>query len=93
MNMQQLFPQIDGVTHRYVKINNLNLHLAEVGRGEPLLMLHGWPQHWYIWRHQISYLSQYYSVICPDLRGFGWSDAPATGSNVASNNLCPVFPS
>lgn len=77
--MQQLFPQIDGVTHSYVKVNGLNLHLAEAGSGEPLLMLHGWPQHWYMWRHQISCLAQCYSVICPDLRGFGWSDAPATG--------------
>jgi len=77
--MQQLFPQVDGVTHRFVKVNGLNLHLAEAGSGEPLLMLHGWPQHWYMWRYQIPELTQHYSVLCPDLRGFGWSDAPATG--------------
>jgi len=77
--MQQAFPQVDGVTHRFVKVNGLNLHLAQAGSGEPLLMLHGWPQHWYMWRYQIPELTQHYSVLCPDLRGFGWSDAPATG--------------
>jgi pimeloyl-ACP methyl ester carboxylesterase len=77
--MQQSFPEVNGVTHRFVKVNGLNLHLAEAGSGEPLLMIHGWPQHWYMWRYQIPHLAQHYSVICPDLRGFGWSDAPATG--------------
>ena len=77
--MQQSFPEVDGVRHRFVKVNGLNLHLAEAGSGEPLLMLHGWPQHWYMWRYQIPSLAQQYHVLCPDLRGFGWSDAPAIG--------------
>ena len=72
------FP-VKGVTHRFVAANGLNFHVAEAGRGEPLLMLHGWPQHWYMWRYQIPPLAEQYTVICPDLRGFGWSDAPATG--------------
>ena len=42
--MQHSFPPVDGVTHRFVKANGLNLHLAEAGSGEPLLLLHGWPQ-------------------------------------------------
>lgn len=75
---QQSFPQVEGVTHRFVKVNGINLHLAEAGSGEPLLMLHGWPQHWYMWRYQIPYLAQHYTLICPDMRGFGWSDTPAT---------------
>ncbi len=53
--------------------------MAEAGQGPPLLMLHGWPQHWYAWRHLIPTLAETYRVICPDLRGFGWSDAPARG--------------
>ena len=77
--MQPLFPQVEGITHRFVKVNGIHLHLAEAGSGEPMLMIHGWPQHWYMWRYQIPYLAQHYAVICPDLRGFGWSDAPATG--------------
>jgi pimeloyl-ACP methyl ester carboxylesterase len=39
-------------------------------------MLHGWPQHWYAWRKVIPLLATERRVICPDLRGFGWSDAP-----------------
>ena len=42
-------------------------------------MLHGWPQHWYMWRHQIPALAERYRLIIPDMRGFGWSDAPPRG--------------
>jgi pimeloyl-ACP methyl ester carboxylesterase len=54
------------------------MHVAEAGdrEAEPLVMLHGWPQHWWVWRKLIGPLSERYRVICPDLRGFGWSDAP-----------------
>jgi pimeloyl-ACP methyl ester carboxylesterase len=73
------FPSVEGVEHRYVEAGGLRFHIAEAGSGEPLVMLHGWPQHWYEWRHQIPELAKRYRVICPDLRGFGWSDAPPTG--------------
>ncbi len=69
-------PHVDGVEHRRVDLGGLRLHLAEAGAGEPLLMLHGWPQHWFMWRRLIPELAGRYRVICPDLRGFGWSDAP-----------------
>ncbi|MDP9069007.1 MAG: alpha/beta hydrolase [Actinomycetota bacterium] len=72
-------PDVPGVAHHFVEANGLRFHVAEAGTGDPLLMLHGWPQHWYMWRHVIPQLSRSYRVICPDLRGFGWSDAPATG--------------
>jgi pimeloyl-ACP methyl ester carboxylesterase len=42
-------------------------------------MLHGWPQHWYEWRYLLADLQDSYHLICPDLRGFGWSDIPDTG--------------
>ena len=42
-------------------------------------MLHGWPQHWWMWRKIIPPLAERYRVICPDLRGHGWSDAPGDG--------------
>ena len=53
--------------------------MAEAGDGPPLVLLHGWPQHWWCWRHLIPRLAQSHRVIAPDLRGFGWSDAPAGG--------------
>ncbi len=71
-------PQLDGVTHRFVEVGGLRLHVAEAGAGAPILLLHGWPQHWWAWRGVIVPLAGAgHRVICPDLRGFGWSDAPA----------------
>jgi pimeloyl-ACP methyl ester carboxylesterase len=73
------FPEVYGVSHRFVEAGGLRFHVAEAGEGEPLVLLHGWPQHWFMWRHQIGPLAERFRVICPDLRGFGWSDAPASG--------------
>ncbi|GAC1329725.1 MAG: alpha/beta hydrolase [Candidatus Dormibacteria bacterium] len=72
-------PEVAGVTHRMVDIGDVSLHVAEAGRGAPVLLLHGWPQNWYVWRHVIPELARKYHVFAPDLRGFGWSDAPASG--------------
>jgi pimeloyl-ACP methyl ester carboxylesterase len=69
-------PELDGVTHRYVDVDGMRLHVAEAGEGPPLVLLHGWPQHWWIWRKVIPALAAERRVICPDLRGFGWSEAP-----------------
>jgi pimeloyl-ACP methyl ester carboxylesterase len=52
------------------------MHVAEAGEGPPLVLLHGWPQHWWMWRRLIGPLSESHRVICPDLRGFGWTEAP-----------------
>lgn len=75
------FPHVEGVeiTHRFVDIGGLNVHVAEAGEGEPLLMLHGWPQNWWMWRKQIPLFAQRFRVIVPDMRGFGWTDAPGRG--------------
>jgi len=55
------------------------MHVAEAGEGDPLVLLHGWPQHWYLWRGVIPLLAPHAHVICPDLRGFGWTDVPGSG--------------
>jgi pimeloyl-ACP methyl ester carboxylesterase len=73
------FPYVPGVAHRYVDAGGLRMHVAEAGEGEPILALHGWPQHWYLWRAVIPRLAPRARVICPDLRGFGWTAAPAGG--------------
>lgn len=75
------FPPVEGVdvTHRYVDIGHCNIHIAEAGAGEPLIMYHGWPQHWWMWRRQIPFFARHFRVIVPDMRGFGWSDATAGG--------------
>lgn len=81
-------PDLAGVTHHFIDARGLTFHVAEAGRGDPLVMLHGWPQHWYMWRGVIPRLAERYRIICPDLRGFGWSEAPSGGyekENLASD--------
>jgi pimeloyl-ACP methyl ester carboxylesterase len=74
--MAPVLPDLAGVTHREVSVRGVRLHVAQAGSGPPLLLLHGWPQHWWSWRHLIGPLAEHYTVIAPDLRGWGWSDAP-----------------
>ena len=77
-------PHVPGVTHRLVTVPGARLHVAEAGTGEPVMLLHGFPQHWYAWAHVIPLLSGDYRLICPDWRGFGWSQAPPRGYDTAS---------
>ncbi len=74
-------PQLEGVTHRDVHARGLRFHVAEAGPADapPVVLLHGWPQHWFMWRHVIPQLATDRRVIAPDLRGLGWSDAPKHG--------------
>jgi pimeloyl-ACP methyl ester carboxylesterase len=72
-------PELPGVEHRFVDAGGLRMHVAEAGSGDPVVLLHGWPEHWWCWRKLIPGLAERYRVICPDLRGFGWSDAPPRG--------------
>ena len=73
------FPEVPGVEHRFVDAGRLRMHVAEAGEGDPVLLLHGWPQHWYLWREVIPRLAPHARIICPDLRGFGWTDVPRGG--------------
>jgi pimeloyl-ACP methyl ester carboxylesterase len=57
----------------------IQFHIAEAGQGERFLLLHGWSQHWYMWRHLFAPLATHYRVLYPGLRGFDWSDAPTSG--------------
>ncbi len=77
--MGREMPQVAGVTHREILAGNVRIHVAEAGAGPPLLLLHGWPQHWWLWREVIPRLAEHHRLIMPDLRGFGWSDAPPRG--------------
>ena len=72
-------PVLEGVTHRYVDVGGLRVHVAEAGQGEPLVLLHGWPQHWWCWRQVVPLLQDRYRLVMPDLRGHGWTDAPPDG--------------
>lgn len=67
------------VQHRFVAANGIRFHVAECGEGDRLaLFLHGFPECWYSWRHQLPLLARLgYRAWAPDLRGYGESDRPA----------------
>jgi pimeloyl-ACP methyl ester carboxylesterase len=67
------------ITHHQATVNGFRMHYVVAGSGYPLVLLHGWPQSWYEWRHVIPALAQNYTVIAPDLRGLGDSEKPMTG--------------
>src|SRR5512132_3339104 len=73
--------QIDNVTfsHHMATVNGIQLHYVMGGKGDPVVLLHGWPETWYEWRHVMPALAKKYTVIAPDLRGFGDSSKPLTG--------------
>ena len=77
-------PEIPGVEHRYVDAGGLRVHLAEAGEGEPVLLLHGWPQHHYMWRRVIERLAPRYRLLVPDLPGHGGSAALPSVDGLAS---------
>ena len=63
---------------RVIDVNGISLYVEEHGEGDPVLLLHGWPDSARLWRHQVPFLAAHgYRVIAPDLRGFGRSGRPA----------------
>ncbi len=67
-------------THRYVSANGIRFHVVEQGSGPLVLLLHGFPQFWWTWRHQIPALAAAgLRVVAVDLRGYGASDKPPGG--------------
>jgi pimeloyl-ACP methyl ester carboxylesterase len=69
----------DTFTSRYVEAGEVRLHAVIGGQGPPLLLVHGWPESWYAWRHLMPALAQDFTVIAVDQRGMGLSDKPAEG--------------
>lgn len=66
-------------SHHTASVNGIQMHYVIGGQGDPVVLLHGWPQTWYEWRHIMPALAKNYTVIAPDLRGFGDSSKPVTG--------------
>lgn len=76
---------LPAITHHFLTANGVRLHVAEAGAcGPPVLLLHGYPQHWYAWRHVIAELAADHRVYALDLRGAGQSDAPRRGYDSAT---------
>ncbi|GHO99997.1 hypothetical protein KSF_100450 [Reticulibacter mediterranei] len=66
------------ITHRSLETNGIRMHIAEIGEGPLVLLLHGFPESWYSWRHQLVALAQEsYHVVAPDQRGYGQTERPS----------------
>jgi epoxide hydrolase 4 len=73
--------------HRLVRTNGVRLHCVVDGEGPLVLLLHGFPEFWYSWRHQIAALAPRFRVVAPDLRGYNESEKPAGVSAYAMPQL------
>lgn len=76
--------------HSTVSARGVRFHVAEAGSGAPVLLLHGWPQHWLLWRSLLADPPAGLRLIAPDLPGYGWSGPPPHGwakEEVASDLL------
>ncbi|KAL7603993.1 hypothetical protein Lser_V15G16314 [Lactuca serriola] len=70
------------IAHYKIKTNEISMHVAEKGDRPVVLLLHGFPELWFSWRHQITHLSNHgYHVVAPDLRGYGDFDSPSSPSS------------
>jgi epoxide hydrolase 4 len=73
--------------HEYIITNGVRLHYVTQGEGALMLMLHGFPEFWYSWRHQIPEFATDYKVVALDLRGYNDSDKPKAQSAYAMDEL------
>lgn len=65
------------ISQRRIGTNGIELNIAEAGEGPLVLMLHGFPESWYSWRHQFEPIAKAgYKAVAPDMRGYGKSDKP-----------------
>lgn len=71
----------DEVEHGFADSNGVNIHYATVGEGPLVVMIHGFPDFWYSWRHQMDGLKENYKVVAIDQRGYNLSDQPAGEEN------------
>src|SRR3954464_15614832 len=80
-SLQGSFFTMDNMTfsHQMASVNGIQMHYVIGGHGDPLVLLHGWPETWYAWHKVMPALAKNYTVIAPDLRGLGDSSKPASG--------------
>lgn len=77
------------ITHRYADLDGLRLHYVEAGQGPLVILLHGFPDFWYTWRHQIPALAAAgCRVVAPDMRGYNLSDKPEGIASYQIEQLC-----
>ena len=67
---------MESIEEKYIEVNGIKLHTMIVGSGEPIIMLHGFPDFWYAWKYVILALKDDFKLIVPDTRGINLSDKP-----------------
>jgi pimeloyl-ACP methyl ester carboxylesterase len=67
------------VQSRFANVNGIRIHYLVAGKGDPIILLHGYAQNSHMWRPAIPELAKANMVVAPDLRGFGQSDKPPQG--------------
>ncbi|MEM1281393.1 MAG: alpha/beta hydrolase [Cyanobacteria bacterium P01_H01_bin.152] len=73
--------------HQFIRTNGIRLHYVTQGQGPLLLFLHGFPEFWYTWRHQIPVFAEFFKVVAVDLRGYNDSDKPTAVSDYVMSEL------
>lgn len=73
--------------HGYAHVNGIQLHYVTQGKGPLVILLHGFPEFWYSWRHQIPALAHHFRVVAPDLRGYNDSEKPPGVSSYRVDTL------
>lgn len=87
-------PEAPGFEHLVVETPGLQTHLAVIGAGEPVVLLHGFPEHWWQWHAIAPIIAEAgYRAICPDLRGAGWTvaDDPRIERETRLRDLLALF--
>lgn len=79
--------------HHFIQTNDIRLHCVIQGEGDLVILLHGFPEFWYSWRHQIPVLAKHFKVVVPDLRGYNDSDKPASGYDLdtLTTDICGLI--
>lgn len=65
------------ISHHTARLRGLDFHYVKAGSGPLVVLLHGWPEFWYSWRHQIPALAETHTVVALDQRGYNLSAKPA----------------
>lgn len=71
--------KLENFEHRRIRAGNVSIHAVTGGQGFPLVLIHGFPQTWWEWRHIMPHLARHHTVVAVDLRGAGYSDKPQSG--------------
>ena len=77
----------DSVEHHYADNDGVKIHYAALGEGEPVVFIHGFPDFWYSWRHQMTTLAPHFKAVAIDTRGYNLSDKPEGVANYKMEKL------